>query len=85
MRLVQALAKSMEHDPTIAETINWENLSDASCVAAPLLKNLLFQDYGFTTTITTPCDATFAENFPVDFPKSFLSHRSRTEADSASG
>jgi lysine-N-methylase len=38
VKLIQALAKAMEHDPRITETINWKTLSDTSCVAA-LLKN----------------------------------------------
>ena len=41
--------------------------------------------YGFTVTITTPCDATGAENLPVNFPSSFFCHRSRTVADALAG
>ena len=41
--------------------------------------------YGFTVTITTPCDGTLAENFAVDFPRSFFCHKSRTEADRFGG
>src|ERR1700746_3349737 len=36
--------------------------------------------YTPTRTIPTPCPATRAENFPVTFPRSFFSHKSRTEA-----
>jgi lysine-N-methylase len=36
--LIQRLAKSMEHDPGFGRAINWNGLSDPSCVAA-LLKN----------------------------------------------
>lgn len=38
------------------------------------------EGYGLTVTITTPCDATVAENFPVNVPKSLCAHRSRTAA-----
>ena len=41
--------------------------------------------YGFTVTITTPCDATGAENLPVNFPRSFFCQRSRTAADTLAG
>ncbi len=36
--------------------------------------------YGLTVTITTPCDTTGAENFPVNLPKSLCAHKSRTAA-----
>ena len=38
VKLVQSLAKSFEHDPTLGGALNWRGLSDANCVAA-LLKN----------------------------------------------
>ncbi len=36
--------------------------------------------YGLTVTITTPCDSTGTENFPVNFPKSWCAHKSRIAA-----
>jgi hypothetical protein len=38
VKLVQSLAKSLEHDATLRGVLNWKGLSDANCVAA-LLKN----------------------------------------------
>src|SRR5438445_13024290 len=38
------------------------------------------KDYGFTVTITTPCEATGVENFSVSFPRSLCCQRSRTAA-----
>src|SRR5581483_11307870 len=41
--------------------------------------------HGFTVTITTPCDATVAVNFPVNRPRSLCCHKSRTAAEKCSG
>ena len=43
------------------------------------------ENYGFSVTITTPCDGTVAENFPVNFPRSFFCHKSRTDTDICAG
>ena len=38
VKLMQSFAKSIEHDRTVAGTLNWKGLSDPNCVAA-LLRN----------------------------------------------
>src|ERR1700687_1704711 len=62
------------------ETRTNQKLRDTSC---PSWLMLLL--YGFTVTITTPCDATGVVNLPVTFPKSLCCHKSRTEALSEMG
>src|SRR6266404_5336805 len=41
--------------------------------------------HGLMVTTTTPCDSTFAANFPVNFPKSLCAHRSRRFAETFPG
>ncbi len=38
VKVVQTMAKSIEHDPTLGNVLNWRGLSDSGCIAA-LLKN----------------------------------------------
>ena len=85
---IQIIMKSLTDAKELIQSV-MEELKK-SCVAPRVIvhhkssvssaSGLWLRLYGFTVTITTPCDATAAENFPVNFPRSLCCHRSRTAA-----